>query len=155
MSSSDDARAIMSRGVRAASLLEATFSQALTRDEDRRLELVRDLTRDIKEQLEVLASPATPELSSKPSPGLIAEAALRCADLANLAACNLDGLPGPEATRAGAGVRLAAETVQALRRLSEERPGTLPETHPAVLRDIQGSGWRADLAVRQTDERVG
>lgn len=128
--------------------MEEAFSRDPNQPDNRRASLVRDLARDIKDQLEALARSTPPE----PSPNLTAEAALRCADLANLAACNLDVLPTPEAVRVGTGVRLASETVQAIQLLSESETNNSPETHPAALRDIRGSGWRVELAVRQTEE---
>lgn len=143
-----DTHAAVSTGARAAGLLEAAFDRDHKGADDRRMELVRELARDIKDQLEALARLTTPE----PPPNLMAEAALRCADLANLAACNLDGLPTPDAARAGAGVHLAAGAVQALRLLSEGNTGDFSETHPATLRDTRGAGWRVDLAVRQVEE---
>lgn len=143
-----DAHAAVATGARAAGLLEAAFDRTLIQPDDRRMELVRDLVRDIKGQLEALAYLATP----MPFPDLMAEAALRCADLASLAACNLDGLPAPDAARAGAGVHLVAGAVQALRLLSEGSTGDFSETHPDTLRDTRGAGWRVNLAVRQMEE---
>ena len=137
---------VVAAGAGAAGLVEAAFTQREDQPKDQRMGLVRDLAEDIKDQLESLAHSA----ASEPSPDLMAEAALRCADLANLAACNLDGLAAEEAARATAGVHLAAGTIRAFRLLAQG-PGDLSEPGAAALRDLRGAGWRVDLAVRQVE----
>lgn len=108
-----------------------------------RMEVIRDLAESLRDELAAL----THSTEEEPSTDLAAEAALRCADLANLAACNLDGLPPAQASRAAAGVHLAAGAARALRLLAESTAGS-----DAALRDVRGAGWRVDLAIRQTEE---
>ncbi len=139
---------VIATGAIAAELLETACRRAGASADAPRLEVVRDLAKSLKDELEDLAH--SPE--ADPPPDLIAEAALRCADLANLAACNLDGLPATEAARAAAGVYLAAGAVQALRLLLEAGAEGRAEPRETVLRDVRGAGWRADLAVRQAEE---
>lgn len=146
MRSSEDIRSVVMAGAGAAGILEAAFTQDEGRPTDQRIRLVRDLAKDIKDQLEVLAHSA----ASKQSPDLMAEAALRCADLANLAACNLDALPA-KPPQAAAGVYLAAGTIKALRLLAQGS-GELPESNKAALRDLRGAEWRVDLAVQKVEE---
>jgi len=110
-----------------------------------RLEVVRDLALDLGRRLEVLAG----EDSAADS---LVEAALACADLATLAACNLPALPDGERPLATAAVHLAAGTTRALIPLVESEAGTL-EGHYSenTLRDARSAGWRADLAVKQVE----
>jgi hypothetical protein len=135
-------------GAGAARLLEAACTQKFDSTQDTRIELVRELARALGDQLEALAD-LTAEL---PSPDLAAEAALRCADLSNLAACNLDGLQQMEARLAAASVHLCGGAVRALRVLTESADE--PGSRPSAMNDILGSAWRADLAVRQTRESL-
>ena len=108
-----------------------------------RLEVVRDLALDLGHRLEILAG----EASSTDS---LIEAALACADLATLAACNLPALPDGEQPLAAAATHLAAGATRALIPLVESEAGTLNEAHAEnTLRDARSVGWRADLAVRQ------
>jgi ABC-type hemin transport system ATPase subunit len=108
-----------------------------------RLEVVRDLALDLGRRLEILAGEDT-------STDSLIEAALACADLATLAACNLPALPDGEKPLAAAAVHLAAGTTRALISLVESETGTLDEAHAEnTLRDARSAGWRADLAVRQ------
>ncbi len=146
MDTTSDTHYVVAAGAGAAKLLEAACERGLDSADTPRIELVRDLAEDLGDQLEALANLAV----SEPSLDLVAEAALRCADLANLAACNLDGLPAPEAKRAAAGVHLASGAVRALRLLAESEDP--PEPNSAALRDVSGAGWRADLAFRQVEE---
>ncbi len=115
-----------------------------------RLEVVRDLALDIRRQLEALARSIAEDACAVDSP---VEAALLCADLATLAACNAREL-GP-----GAGttvVHLASGAARALRVLVEAGSQSLGEEHAGnSLRDVRGAGWRVDLAVRQLDEAPG
>ena len=147
MGSSSNIRPLITAGSSAAELLETACERGLDTQDAKRISLVRDLAGDIRDQLEGLANSATGESNLD----LISETAIRCADLANLAACNLDGLPAKEALRAAAGVHLAAGAVNALRLLAEgETSGQ--ETGSAAMRDVRGAGWRADLTVRQAKE---
>jgi len=110
-----------------------------------RLEVVRDLALDLGRRLEVLAG----EDSAADS---LVEAALACADLATLAACNLPALPDGERPLATAAVHLAAGTTRALIPLVESEAGTLEEHYSEnTLRDARSAGWRADLAVKQVE----
>ena len=144
MDTASDIRPVVAAGAGAAGLLEAACSRSLDQSSLPRISLVRDLANDIKEQLEALAR------FTAPGPDLLAEAALRSADLANLAACNLDGLPAAEAARAAASVHLATGAIRALQLLTEAED--FPEPSVATLRDVRGAGWRADLAIRQVEE---
>jgi hypothetical protein len=108
-----------------------------------RLEVVKDLALDLGRRLEVLAG----EVFAADS---LVEAALACADLATLAACNLSALPDGDRPRAAAAVHLAAGATRALIPLVESKAGTLEEAYAEnTLRDARSAGWRADLAVRQ------
>jgi hypothetical protein len=130
-------------GARSAGLLREACRRALASGGPLlRLEAVRDLAADLERELDALAR------SEEPTPDLLAEAALRCSDLATLAACNADaGLP-----EAGAVVHLAAGAARALRLLVEAESDSLGSEHAEnVLRDVRGVGWRVDLAVRQIE----
>jgi len=108
-----------------------------------RLEVVRDLAQDLGSRLEVLAGEDFAADS-------LVEAALACADLATLAACNLPAIPDRERSIATAAVHLAAGAARALIPLVESEAGTLKEPYAEnTLRDARSTGWRADLAVRQ------
>lgn len=150
MDTASDIRSVVVAGAGAAGLLEAACNRESEASDNPRIGLVRDLAKDIKDQLEALAHFTAQE----PSSDLIAEAALHCADLANLAACNIDGLTAAEAARAAASVHLAAGAIRALQLLAEGAPGD-PSRSGAVLRDVRGAGWRADLAVRQVEDLLG
>jgi ABC-type hemin transport system ATPase subunit len=107
-----------------------------------RLEVVRDLALDLGHRLETLAGEDFADS--------LIEAALACADLATLAACNLPALPDGEKPLAAAAVHLAAGATRALISLVESETGTLDEAHAEnTLRDARSASWRADLAVRQ------
>ena len=108
-----------------------------------RLEVVRDLAQDLGSRLEVLAGEDFAADS-------LVEAALACAGLATLAACNLPAIPDRERSIATAAVHLAAGAARALIPLVESEAGTLKEPYAEnTLRDARSTGWRADLAVRQ------
>jgi hypothetical protein len=108
-----------------------------------RLEVVRNLALDLGHRLENLAGEGT-------STDSLIEAALACADLATLAACNLPALPDNDRPLAAAAVHLAAGATRALISLVESEAGTLNESHAEnTLRDARSAGWRADLAVSQ------
>lgn len=138
---------IIATGAVAAGLLETACQRAGNSASALRLEVVRDLAKSLKDGLDDLARSEASDLP----PDLAVEAALRCADLANLAACNLDRLPAAEAARAAAGVQLAAGAIRALRLLVEAEAEDRAEFRETVLRDVRGAGWRADLAVRQVE----
>ncbi len=108
-----------------------------------RLEVVKNLALDLGHRLEILAGEGT-------STDSLIEAALACADLATLAACNLPALPDGEKPLAAAATHLAAGTTRALISLVESETGTLDEAHAEnTLKDARSAVWRADLAVRQ------
>ena len=135
-------------GALAAGLL--VESCRITPDGSLSLEIVRDLALDLERRLEALSHP---DEDPQPPDSLI-EAALACADLATLAACNLSGLPEDDQPLAAAAVYLAAGAVRALAVLVEARIWILDATYAEnALRDARGALWRADLAVRQTEER--
>ena len=107
--------------------------------------MVRDLTLDLERRLEALADQSEEDIDS------LIEAALACADLATLAACNLPAVS--DRSLATASVHLAAGTTHALISLIESEAGVLDETHSEnALRDARSAGWRADLAVRQIED---
>ena len=114
-------------------------------DNSPRLEVVRDLALDLERRLEALA-----DLSAEDIDSLI-EAALACADLATLAACNLPVVSDrPLAT---ASVHLAAGAGRALISLADSKSGAMDTTHAQnTLRDARSAGWRVDLAVRQIED---
>src|SRR5215204_1876822 len=110
-----------------------------------RLAVVKDLALDLGRRLEVLAGEDFAADS-------LVEAALACADLAILAACNLPSLPDGDRPLATAVVHLAAGAARALIPLVESEAMTLEEAHAEnTLRDARSAGWRADLAVKQVE----
>ena len=109
-----------------------------------RLQAVRDLALDLGRRLEVLAT--------EDADGSLVEAALACADLATLAACNLTALPDGDRPIATAAVHLAAGTTLALIPLVEAEAVTLEEPRAEnTLRDARSARWRADLARNQIE----
>jgi hypothetical protein len=109
------------------------------------LGLVGDLALDLERRLDALSRSAAEE-----DP---VEAALACADLATLGACNLSELPPDGERLARAAVYLAAGTTRALVALAEVLAGDPDDAHAAnVLRDLRSALWKADLAVRQLAE---
>jgi hypothetical protein len=129
----------VSDGVRAAALLE----EACRSSEAARLEIVRDLAQDIGRQLDALAD-------LEAAPDVLAEAAICCADLANLAACNAPDLPPDAARQAAAAARLAAgAVVDSLGPTVETASEDLDEEHAGnLLRDVRSAAWRARFAAR-------
>jgi hypothetical protein len=110
-----------------------------------RLGVVRDLALDLGHRLETLAGEDFAADS-------LVEAALVCADLATLAACNLPALPNGDRPLAAAAAHLAAGATRALISLVESQTGTLDEAYAEnTLRDARSATWRADLAVRQIE----
>lgn len=141
---------ITSPCILAASLLQNACNAALryrSSGDSLQLEVVRDLAGDLKLSLE--ETPRTEDREAPPE--LLIEASLRCADLANLAACNAPHIPEEHRPGALAAVHLAAGTVKALNLLA----GTMGSDSPDagnLLRDARSAGWRADLAIRQMEE---
>jgi len=83
----------------------------------------------------------------------LVEAALACADLATLAACNAAALPGRGGPPAVAATHLAAGAARALAALGEAEIGAKDDAYAGnALRDLRSAGWKADLAVRQLGE---
>ena len=113
------------------------------------LGVVSDLALDLERRLDALS-----RLEEDPQPpDSLVEAALACADLATLAACNLSRLSDDGEPLATAAVHLAAGATRALTILVEARTWILEGTHAEnTLRDARGALWRADLAVRQIEE---
>jgi hypothetical protein len=108
-----------------------------------RLEVVRNLALDLGRRLEALAAEGTAADS-------LVDAALACADLATLAACNLSALPDGERPLATAAVHLAAGASRALISLTEAEAVTLEKPYAEnMLRDVRSAHWRADLAASQ------
>ena len=149
-------------GARAAGLLEAASHPAPTGstpsgEDSLRLETIRGLARDLGRQLEALD-----RLSREDNgPDVLVEAALRCADLATLAACAVPHLPADDARGSPAhAARLAADAVRTLDSAfgaggggpDGERPGG--EHGENLLRDMRSAAWRADLAARQVARQV-
>jgi hypothetical protein len=138
----------VSAGARAAGLLEEACRSAAANS--LQLEVVRDLALDIGRELDALAG----LVRENGAPDVLAEAALHCADLANLAACNAPELPRDAAPRAAVAAHLAAAAVRDLRSLveggdpDEERVGNL-------LRDLRSAAWRAEFATLLVDEPPG
>jgi hypothetical protein len=133
-------------GVLAASLL---VDACQTDSENTlRLEVVSSLASDLGRRLETLAR--------DDSVGSLVEGALACADLATLAACNLQALPDYNRPLAASAVHLAAGTTRALIPLVELEAAALDEPGAEnTLRDARSARWRADLAVRQIEELGG
>jgi hypothetical protein len=139
----------VSAGARAAGLLEEACRSTPEVAGSLQLTVVRDLALDIKRELDALARFAGEDATA---PDVLTEAALRCADLANLAACNAPELPPDAAPRAATAARLAAGAVHDLRSLVEPNSRDLNEEHAENLsRDVRSAAWRAEFAVRLVD----
>lgn len=140
------ARSSVVAGARAAGILEEACRTGLDGSDSLHLEVVRDLAQDIKRQLDALSR----RIASDNSTDSLVDAALACADLATLAACNLAVLSPEEARRTADAVRLAARAANSLAgAVGEESPNDRAEY---LMRDARGARWRADLASRQADE---
>ncbi len=138
----------VSAGARAAELLEEACRSSEGFANSLQLEVVRDLALDLRRQLGTLAGLAREDAP----PEILVEAALRCADLANLAACNASKLPPEITPRALAAARLAAGAVRDLRSLVEAGGGGPEGEHMEnVLRDVRSAAWRAEFAGRLAD----
>ena len=134
---------VASAGVLAAELLV----EACEAGDDLRLGTVRDLAHDLGRGLGSLYEAGTP--------GSLVEAALACADLATLAACNVSALPDRGRRPGAAATHLAAGAARALATLAEAGMDGPEDAYAEnVSRDARSAGWKADLAVRQLGETV-
>jgi len=144
-----DASAQISDGVRAAGLLEEACHPVPGSPDASRIEVVRELARDLGRQLATLSDLAGEDATSD----VLAEAAICCADLATLAACNAPDLPPDAAPRAASAARLAAGAVGALGPMVESKSADLGDGHAEnLLRDARSAGWRAGFAARLAEE---
>ena len=147
----DGSLPVIESGSLAAELLESVCESALEFGDSLQLEVVRDLAADLKSSLEAMSQP---DYRDVPAPELLVEAALHCADLANLAVCNVSYLPKDYRLRAIAAVHLATGATRALGVLAAEASGSEIPDADNILRDIRSAEWRVDLAVRQAEELV-
>ena len=132
----------------AAGLLDEAWAPASS-DDPLRAEVVRELARGLKKELEALAG----TVGGTALANVCVEGALRAADVANLAASSLAELSGQCATRAAAAAHLAAGAARALCVLAAAEAIYLEGNRATyVLKDAQGAAWRAGLAVRQADK---
>lgn len=133
----------------AARLLEEAWANA---SDPLRAEVVRELARSLGDEIEALSNPAG---RTSPADARF-EAALRAADVANLAASSLADLPDEDAPGAVAAACLAAGAARALVALAEAEASRLDGDHALyALKDARSAAWRARFAVRQTDEFLG
>lgn len=133
-------------GARAAGILEEACRKSLDRPDSLHLGVVRDLAGDIRRQLDALSR----RIENDESAESLVDAALACADLATLAACNLTKMPPEEARRTADAVDLAARAANSLADIvGDESPNDRTDY---LTRDARGAKWRADLASRQADE---
>lgn len=129
---------VASAGVLAAELL----AEACEAGSGLQAETVRDLAEDLGSGLSSLPDAGTADS--------LVEAALACADLATLAACNVAGLGGPSAVAA---THLAAGAARALAALAQPEVGAPGDAYAEnASRDLRSAVWKADLAVRQLGE---
>jgi len=137
----DETSGPISDGLRAATLLEEACRPAPPNAA--KIEVVWGLALDLGQQLAALS-----ELGYA-APDVLAEAAICCADLANLAACNAPDLPPDAAPRATEAALLAAEAVEALSSMIEAQSAGLEAEHAEnLLRDARSARWRAGFAAR-------
>jgi hypothetical protein len=135
----------ISDGVRAAELLEEACRSAQGSPKAPRIEVVRELALDLGRQLDALSVLAREDAT----PDDLTEAAICCADLANLAACNAADLPPDAAPRMTEAARLAAGAVGTLAPIVESGSGDLGARHAEnLLRDVRSARWRATFAAR-------
>ena len=138
----------ISDGVRAAALLEEACRSAQGSLKAQRIEVVRELALDLGRQLDALSDLAREDAT----PDVLTEAAISCADLANLAACNAPDLPPDAALRVTEAARLAAYAAGALAPIVESGSRNLDVRHAEnLLRDVRSAGWRATFAARITE----
>lgn len=132
---------VASAGVVAAELLV----EACGAGDDLRLGTVGGLAEDLGRGLASLSGIGTTDS--------LVEAALACADLATLAACNVAAFPGRGRPSAAAATHLAAGAARALAALAEAGVGEPEDAYAEnALRDLRSTVWKADLAVRQLGE---
>jgi len=136
---------IAAAGALAAALLEEACRRAPV--DPLRAEVVGGLARSLRAELEALAGPVG-EISPADAGS---EAALRAADVANLAASSLANLSNENVLRAVAAAHLAAGVARALGALAEV-PQLDGERARYKLKDARSAAWRARFAIRQTDE---
>jgi hypothetical protein len=135
----------ISAGVRAAALLEEACRSSRGSANAPLTGVVRDLAIDLGRHLDALSGLAREDAA----PDVLTEAAVCCADLANLAACNASDLPPDDALRATEATRLAAGVVYSMVPIVESGSGDLDAEHAEnLLRDVRSAGWRAGFAVR-------
>ena len=140
-----EAETQISSGVRAATLLEESCRQAPGSPDAARIDVVRELALDLGRQFETLSDLAGEDVA----PDVLAEAAICCADLANLAACNAPDLPPDAAKHATEAARMAARAVEVLGPMVEAGIGDLEPVHAEnLLRDVRSARWRAGFAAR-------
>lgn len=140
-------------GVLAARMLEKACRDHDTTHDERLgvyLESVGDLAHSLGRELETLdGDDPGAQRGNLTVEAMLAGAALRTADLANLAACTLPELPGNGSSylRVSAVVRLAVGATGsiALERRSLGEPGNYEG------RDLRGAEWRASLASGQVE----
>ena len=143
---------VAAAGALAADLLEASCRRPAPED-PLRARVVRELAQSLKEELEALGGRAADDAARADA---LVEAALRAADVANLAASSLADLSGESAAEAVAAAHLAAGTAQALVALAEAGASDLDGDHAGyVLKDARSAAWRARFAVRLADEFKG
>jgi hypothetical protein len=129
---------VAAAGVLAAELL----AEACRAGNGLQAETVRELAEDLGSALSPLPDSGTADS--------LVEAALACADLATLAACNVAGLGGPPSVAAAP---LAAGAARALAALAEAEIGAAGDAYAEnASRDLRSAVWKADLAVRQLGE---
>jgi len=129
-------------GARAAGLLV----DACAAGESLQVRVVRDAALDLQRELNALQGGAS-------TPDALADAAARCADLANLAACTVPYPAAPGGAKAVAATHLAVGAARALGVRLEAAAMELDSPRGEYLiRESRGTAWRAQLATRQTDE---
>lgn len=132
----------------AARLLEEAWAHA---SDPQRAEVVRELARSLGDEIEALAT--GPAGEAAPADARF-EAALRAADVANLAASSLADLSGKGVAAAVAAAHLAAGAARAL--CAQAEASRLDGGHAEyAIKDARSATWRARFAVRQTDEFLG
>lgn len=144
----------MQTGVLAAAMLEQACRDHNAAHDERLglyLESAGDLAQSIGRELEALdGDGVNVSRDNLLTEAVLVSAALRAADLANLAVCALPELPrnGSAYLRIAAAVRLAAAATRsmALERRSLAAPGDYE------VRDLRGAEWRASLAASQVEE---
>jgi hypothetical protein len=119
-----------------------------------RLDVVRTLARDLKRELETLATLAGKETDVAWVEEV--EGALRAADVANLAACTVPELLEARVPEVAAATHVAAGATRGLGILVQAGAEDRNERQaPYALKDARGAMWRARLAARQVDEFLG